>query len=89
MDIVTTEVKVSNHKFLVVKGVQLVSLVWYGLLTWNLVAVSVGLGVTGLAGFWLGLTLQDRLDQRTFSRAVLVFLAALGVWLVARAARAV
>jgi hypothetical protein len=31
------------------------------------------------------LKLQDRLDQRSFSRVVLGFLAALGVWLVARA----
>jgi hypothetical protein len=71
--------------FLVVKGVQLVTLVWYGLLTWYLAAVSIGLGVTGLAGFWLGLRLQDWLDQRSFSRVVLAFLAGLGVWLVARA----
>jgi uncharacterized membrane protein YfcA len=68
--------------------VQLVTLVWYGLLTWHLAAVSIGLGVTGLGGFWLGLKLQDRLDQRSFGRVVLVFLAVLGVWLVARALRA-
>ena len=71
-----------------VKTVQLVTLAWYGLLNWYLVGVSLGLAVTGLAGFWLGLKLQDRLDQRAFSRAVLVFLAVLGVWLVARALRA-
>jgi len=45
---------------------------------------SLGLAVA-LAGFGLGLKLQDRLDQRSFSRALLVFLAVLGVWLVARA----
>jgi uncharacterized membrane protein YfcA len=39
----------------------------------------------GLVGFALGLRLQDRLDQRSFNRAVLVFLAVLGVWLVAKA----
>ena len=70
--------------FLVVKGVQLVTLVWYGLLTWSLAVVSLGLAATGLAGFALGLKLQDRLDQRSFSRAVLIFLAALGVWLLVR-----
>lgn len=70
--------------FLVVKGVQLVTLVWYGLLTWSLALVSLGLAATGLAGFALGLKLQDRLDQRSFSRAVLIFLAALGVWLLVR-----
>ncbi len=68
--------------FLVVKGVQLVSLVWYGLMTWRLVAASLGLAATGLGGFWLGLKLQDRLDQRSFRWAVLGFLGLLGSWLV-------
>lgn len=71
--------------FLVVKGVQLATLVWYGLLGWHLVLGSIGLAAAALAGFALGLTVQDRLDQRSFNRAVLVFLAVLGVWLVGRA----
>ena len=71
--------------FLVVKTVQLVTLGWYGLLGWNLLLASLGLAVVALAGFGLGLRLQDRLDQRSFNRAVLVFLAVLGVWLVAKA----
>ena len=71
--------------FLVVKAVQLVTLVWYGLLGWHLVLYSLGLAAVGLAGFWLGLKLQDRLDQRSFNRVVLVFLAVLGAWLVVRA----
>ncbi len=71
--------------FLVVKTVQLVTLVWYGLLGWALALASLGLAAVGLAGFGLGLRLQDRLDQRAFNRAVLVFLAVLGLWLVARA----
>jgi uncharacterized membrane protein YfcA len=71
--------------FLVVKGVQLVTLVWYGLLGWRLALASLGLAAVGLAGFAVGVTLQDRLDQRSFNRAVLVFLAVLGGWLVAKA----
>jgi len=71
--------------FLVVKGVQLLSLGWYGLLGWHLVLGSLGLSVAALVGFGLGLKLQDRLGQRSFNRAVLLFLAALGVWLVVRA----
>jgi len=39
----------------------------------------------GLAGFALGVRVQDRLDQRSFNRAVLLFLAVLGAWLVAKA----
>jgi uncharacterized protein len=71
--------------FLVVKTVQLVTLGWYGLLGWNLLLASLGLAAVALAGFGLGLRLQDRLDQGSFNRAVLVFLAVLGVWLVAKA----
>ncbi len=70
--------------FLVVKGVQLASLGWYGLLGWPLVLGSLGLTAAGLAGFGLGVRVQDRLDQRAFNRGVLVFLATLGVWLVVR-----
>ena len=70
--------------FLVVKAVQLASLGWYGLLGWPLVLGSLGLTAAALAGFGLGVRVQDRLDQRAFNRGVLVFLATLGVWLVVR-----
>lgn len=72
--------------FLVAKVVQLGALVHYGLLPPPLVGGSVALTAVGLAGFGLGLLVQDRLDQRAFNRAVLVFLAGLGLWLVYRAA---
>ena len=71
--------------FLVVKAVQLLTLTWYGLFGWHLVLGTLGLTVASLAGFALGVRLQDRLDPRAFNRAVLVFLGILGVWLVARA----
>jgi uncharacterized membrane protein YfcA len=71
--------------FLLVKTVQLVTLIWYGLLGWQMALVSLGLAAVGLAGFALGLKLQDRLDQRSFNRAVLLFLAVLGAWLVVKA----
>jgi uncharacterized protein len=71
--------------FLVIKGVQLLTLAWYGLFGWHLVLGTLGLTGASLAGFALGVRVQDRLDQRAFNRAVLVFLAILGVWLVARA----
>ena len=58
---------------------------WYGLFTWTLLRWSLLLSVVALAGFALGLRVQDRLEQRTFNRAVLVFLTLLGAWLVWRA----
>ena len=68
------------------KLVQLGAVASYGLLTWPLVGVSLLLTVVALVGFRLGLHLQDRLEQRAFNRAVLLFLAALGVWLIVKVA---
>ncbi len=73
--------------FLVYKVVQFGAVAYYGLLTWRVLAVSLGLTLLALGGFRLGLGVQDRLEQRTFNRAVLVFLAALGIWLVVRTLR--
>jgi uncharacterized membrane protein YfcA len=72
--------------FVLYKVVQLGAVAWYGLLSWNALFASLGLAVIALAGFRAGLAVQDRLDQRTFNRAVLMFLALLGAWLVYRAA---
>jgi uncharacterized membrane protein YfcA len=70
--------------FFFYKLVQLGAVTWYGLLPWSLLWPSVGLTAVGLVGFALGLRVQDRLDQRTFNRAVLAFLAVLGAWLLIR-----
>ncbi len=73
--------------FMVYKLVQLGATAWYGLLTAPLLLASAGLTVVGLGSFAVGLKVQDYLAERTFNRAVLVFLGVLGVWLVARALR--
>ncbi len=73
--------------FFFYKLVQLGAVTWYGLLPWSLLWASLALTVVALAGFAVGLRLQDRLDQRTFNRAVLVFLGALGAWLLASGLR--
>src|SRR5262245_25769700 len=70
--------------FVVYKLVQLASVTWFGLLTWPLLGISVGLTAVALGGFAVGLSIQDRLDQRTFNRLILGFLAILGTWLVVR-----
>ena len=77
-------VRASALSFVAYKTVQLAAVAWYGLLTWRLLGISLGLTVVALAGFAGGLRVQDRLDQRAFNRAVLVFLAALGLWLTLR-----
>ncbi len=80
----TEFVRSVGFTFVLYKLVQLGAVAWYGLLTAPLLGVSALLCVAGLGGFALGLRVQDRLDQRTFNRAVLAFLTALGLWLVAR-----
>jgi len=54
------------------------------LLPWSLLWPSLALTAVGLAGFAVGLRVQERLDQRSFNRAVLGFLALLGAWLLIR-----
>jgi uncharacterized membrane protein YfcA len=71
--------------FVVYKLVQLAAVGYYGLLSATVLWMSVALTAVALAGFALGLTVQDRLDQTTFNRAVLTFLGALGLWLTVRA----
>jgi uncharacterized membrane protein YfcA len=77
-------VRATALSFVAYKTVQLAAVAWYGLLTWRLLGISVALTLIALAGFAVGLRVQDRLDQRAFNRALLVFLAALGLWLTLR-----
>ena len=71
--------------FVIYKVAQFATLTYYGIVTIALLPATLGLTVVGFAGFWLGLKVQDRLDQAMFNRAVLIFLAALGIWLSFRA----
>jgi uncharacterized membrane protein YfcA len=70
--------------FVLYKVVQLGAVTWYGLMTWTILGWSLLLTLAALAGFGLGLRVQDRLSPATFNRAVLVFLAVLGCWIVLR-----
>jgi uncharacterized membrane protein YfcA len=70
--------------FVLSKLVQLAAVSWYGLMSAPLLLGSLLLTLGGLAGFALGLRVQDRLEPQTFNRAVLAFLSLLGVWLVLR-----
>ena len=72
------------YTFVVYKIIQLGAVVYFGLLSPVLFGYSLALTVAALAAFALGLKVQDRLEQRTFNRALLGFLGVLGVWLVVR-----
>jgi uncharacterized membrane protein YfcA len=71
--------------FIIYKIAQFAAVIQFGLLTWPLFRLSALASALGLGAFWLGLRVQDRVSQATFNRAVLGFLALLGVWLVFRA----
>jgi len=72
------------YTFVVYKVIQLGAVIYFGLMSPILLGYSLGLVVAALAAFAGGLKVQDRLDQRAFNRALLVFLAVFGVWLVWR-----
>jgi uncharacterized membrane protein YfcA len=74
--------------FVTLKVVQLAAVARFGLMSWSLFGISTGLTLVALIGFYAGLRVQDRLDQARFNRAVLVFLAFLGLWLILRAVQA-
>ena len=73
--------------FVVYKLVQLGAVAYYGLLSPVRFGLSLVLTLVALVGFALGLKVQDRLEPRVFNRAILGFLAALGVWLMLRSLR--
>jgi uncharacterized membrane protein YfcA len=76
-----------SFTFVVYKLIQLGAVAYYGLLTPSLLVPSFLLTLVAVVGFAVGLMVQDRLEQRTFNRVVLGFLAVLGIWLVARSLR--
>jgi uncharacterized protein len=72
------------YTFVIYKVVQLGAVIGYGLMSATVLGWSALLTLAALAGFALGLRLQDRLAPPVFNRVVLGFLAVLGLWLVAR-----
>jgi uncharacterized membrane protein YfcA len=71
--------------FIIYKLAQLAAVIQVGLMTWPLFGLSLLASGLSLGTFWLGLKVQDRVDQATFNRAILGFLALLGSWLIFRA----
>jgi hypothetical protein len=78
-------VRAVSVSFFLYKVVQLAALIWYGAFTLSLVLPTLGITAVALGAFVLGVKLQDRMEQRVFNRVVLVYLGALGLWLVLRA----
>jgi uncharacterized membrane protein YfcA len=73
--------------FILYKAAQLVAVVQAGMMTPALFGLSVVASAVALGGFWVGLMVQDRMNQRMFNRAVLIVLGGLGAFLIFRALR--
>jgi uncharacterized membrane protein YfcA len=73
--------------FIVNKVSQLIAVSTWNLFTVSTLRLSLLVTLFCLAGFYAGLKTQDRVNQTTFNRALLVLLFAVGVTLVARSLR--
>ncbi len=80
-------VRAISLAFIVYKAAQLVAVVQAGIMTLDLFWFSVLATGIAMMAFWLGLRVQDRMNQRAFNRAILGVLALLGAFLVFRAVR--
>ena len=57
----------------------------WNLFNWNTLTLSLQVVLFTLLGFFAGLKTQDRVNQKTFSRGLMVLLSMVGVILIARA----
>ena len=63
---------------------QLVAISTWNLFNWYTVKLSLLVLLFTLAGFYAGVKAQDRVNQQTFNRGLIVLLALIGVTLIAR-----
>ena len=73
--------------FLITKLSQLVAVSTWNLFTFSTLRLSLQVTLFCLLGFYVGLKTQDRVNQKTFNRGLLVILFVIGVALVMRALR--
>jgi uncharacterized membrane protein YfcA len=71
--------------FVITKASQLVAISTWNLFNWKTLSLSVGVTLFVLLGFFAGLKTQDRVNQKTFNRGLLVLLSLIGVILIVRA----
>lgn len=71
--------------FVITKASQLAAVSTWNLLNWGTLTLSIEVTLFVLAGFYAGLKVQDRINQQTFNRGLLVLLCMIGIVLIARA----
>ena len=71
--------------FMITKASQLIAVSTWNLFNWTTLTLSLQVVLFTLLGFFAGLKTQDRVNQKTFSRGLMVLLSIIGVVLIARA----
>jgi uncharacterized membrane protein YfcA len=71
--------------FVTTKLTQLVAISTWNLFNWHTFKLSVLVILFTLAGFYAGLKAQDRVNQKSFNRGLLLLLSLIGVILITRA----
>jgi len=71
--------------FMITKASQLIAVSTWNLFNWNTLTLSLQVVLFTLLGFFAGLKTQDRVNQKTFSRGLMVLLSLIGVILITRA----
>ena len=77
-------VRALSSAFILVKIAQLIAVWQFNLLISRLFYLSFLGSALGLVGFWIGILIRERVDQRRFNRAVLVALTVIGIVMVIR-----
>lgn len=70
--------------FVITKVSQLIAVSTWNLFTPSTLRLSLEVTLFSLLGFYAGLKTQDRVNQRTFNRGLLILLSAIGVALILR-----
>lgn len=71
--------------FVITKASQLVAVSTWNLFNWDTITLSIQVVLFTLIGFFAGIKTQDRVNQKTFNRGLLVLLTLIGIILIARA----
>jgi uncharacterized membrane protein YfcA len=70
--------------FMITKLSQLVAISTWNLFNWETITLSVQVLLFTLAGFYAGIKAQDRVNQKTFNRGLLILLVIIGITLLLR-----
>lgn len=71
--------------FVITKASQLVAVSTWNLFNWDTITLSIQVVLFTLIGFFAGIKTQDRVNQKTFNRGLLVLLTLIGIILIVRA----